>query len=295
MNTINSSKWEDNIQWETSDHTSNTAKNVASIQQNEITTESEWLREKDMYDNIWKVGINNHITANNIELKSAIYNPNNPEHHTSCLCMDERTINFGLNLAGSGILLADIIGFYQLVDLIKRINRKSEEKTGRKKIEKITSHESCGAAALYCKYKKLSWDTDDHGKEFSKKLAEALSLPYEHLELSTPHTARSIYVDFTGNFSEEPKSLPNGYNIAANKDFLDENPFIKDHITDQVWIAYSIAKLDKVHWDKINKDNPFFVFLVQNKWVEIDEYILSAIKELEWTNKGEIKIDYLTI
>lgn len=294
MNTVNRSIW-DNNDWERIDHTSDTADSVNAIRDIKITAESEWMREASMYNSIWEIGIQQYIMDNNIALESAIYDANNPDHHTSCLCMDERTINFGLNLAGSGILLADVIGFYQLVDLIKKINTKSEKETGKKKIEKITSHQSCGAAALYCEYKKLSGNPDEHGKDFSKKLADTLNLPYEHLELDTPHTSRSVYVDFTGIFSEEPNNLPNGYNVAADDEFLSDNPFIKDHITDQAWIAYSIAKLDKVHWDKINKNNPFFIFLVQKDWVAIDEYILSEIKLLEKEKEGEIKVDYLTI
>jgi hypothetical protein len=38
---------------------------------------------------------------------------------------------------------------------------------------------------------------------------ENKNVEYIHLEVSEPHNARSIYVDFTGNFNENHKYLPN--------------------------------------------------------------------------------------
>ncbi len=73
-------------------------------------------------------------------------------------CIDDRISEGQFRLAGSGILLAEKIWFFSLVNMIK--------KSG---VKEITSHEDCAEAKLYARIKSFDeWDTDKYGIEFAQ-------------------------------------------------------------------------------------------------------------------------------
>ena len=69
-----------------------------------------------------------------------------------------------------------------------------------------------------------------------------LKVEYKHLEVSTPHNARSVYLNFREEgFNENRTDLPSWYNVTARESFLQDKPEIKKHIWAQVDVAYKIA------------------------------------------------------
>lgn len=94
------------------------------------------------------------------------------------------------------------------------------------------------------------------------------------MNVTHPHEARAIYVDFTGDFHEEPDTLPNGYNITASELFLDEYKEIREHIATQAEVAFSIATGGHSFGDKINAENPFMIIMVGYEGQELPQDIL---------------------
>jgi len=270
-----------------------------------------WEKEKNIYNEINQYWIEKYAsglleTDINVKETNEIC-----EHHHTCVCMDERTNWTWLNLAGSGLLLADSLWNGDLekwINELARILVNIREENWDLKVSKISSHDQCGAAKIYANVLKERWidvwEPDEFAKEFSKKLASRMNeilanedknVEYLHLEVTEPHNARSIYVDFTGNFNENHKYLPNWYNVSTQKDFLQDNPKIAEHITAQVRVAYDIATSDHCYWDRIDEKNPFFVFLTYSKENPIDPKIKEDIEKLRDELWDSFKIDYFEV
>lgn len=245
-------------------------KNLDLIDNSELS-ESEykndiWEKELNFYNNL----ISEDLEIKDKEIKKFIENVKLAilEEVWCVCCMDDRTANGQFRLAGSGILLAEEIGFDWVVDMVK----KSE-------ITKITSHDDCWAAKLYAKAKWLDLEkSDEYAKEFSKKLAEATNLPYEHIEVNVPHAARSAYIDFSAKFNNKTVEwLPEGFIITTKNVEV-------SHILWQLNVAINIASWD--HWfgEKITKENPFFAFVLWEKWQdeELDKGIEKIKEERNW-------------
>lgn len=111
-------------------HSSDSDENIVpiSLQKNTMSNQDfidqSWEKQQPQYNEILALGsLDEYVKKHNIDLSKSIDN-HELSHGNACLCMDDRTEGFGLNLAGSGILLADAIGIEALADIIKKINAK---------------------------------------------------------------------------------------------------------------------------------------------------------------------------
>jgi len=194
---------------------------------------------------------------------------------TGCVCcMDDRTEDWQLRLAGSGILLAEEIWIEWIVELMKKYN-----------VEEVTSHDDCGAAKLYAKSKDLDLTkSDEYWIEFSKALAEKAGLPYRHIEIKKEHAARCIYVDFTNRFNPMwIEWLPKGFQVTAKWMPL-------KHVIDEIEVAYIISTSDHSFWDLITQVTPFYVFIVGTPDNFYDFTV--ALNKLVSKAEGKIRIDF---
>ena len=179
-------------------------------------------------------------------------------------CMDEGTPG-GYHYAGSGIL------------------REKEEVVAEFKaagVKKITSHDGCGAAALYAKANGIDVsEADVYGKKFAQEIAARLGLPYEHIsaeQMNRPkefHVSRIAYYDGTGRFDyQAAKELPAGFIISRG--------IQKDSASiEEAKVAFNIATGDHGFADKINTENPF-VFVVVGKTEEEVNRLTSELSGL---------------
>lgn len=134
-------------------------------------------------------------------------------------CIDERTPWGALHMAGSGILR----GLAQAA----RISLKA-------KVDIVTSHANCGAAGLWAKNAGFDpADGDQHGQEFSQKLAKKLGAGYDHIDFSQlagpadRHISRVIYYVGAPYFDQtRADGLPAGFTISrfwsGKKDAVEE-------------------------------------------------------------------------
>jgi len=228
-----------------------------------------WIKELTRFKIIKSVWINEYIRMLWTDVMTAF------KQKTGCVCcMDDRTEDWQLRLAGSGILLAEEIWIDGIVEIMKKY-----------KVEEVTSHDDCGAAKLYAKLKNLDISkSDEYAKEFSKKLAEKAGLPYRHIKVDYPHAARCIYVDFTNRFNPRwIHWLPKGFEITARGLPL-------KHIIDEINVAYTIATWD--HWfgDRIDQNSQFYVFIVgtPDNFYEFVEELNKVITKTE----GRVRIDF---
>ncbi len=231
--------------------------------------EKYWKKELTRFKIIKSVWINEYIRMLWTDVMTAF------KQKTGCVCcMDDRTEDGQLRLAGSGILLAEEIGIDGIVEIIKKF-----------KVEEVTSHDDCGAAKLYSKAKGLDMDkSDDYAREFSMELAKKAGLPYRHITVEHLHAARCIYVDYTNRFN--PKGihgLPKGFEITARGLPL-------KHIIDEIEVAYTIATWDHGFGEKIDENSQFYVFIV---WTPDNFYdFVEALNEVSVKAKWKIRIDF---
>ncbi len=171
--------------------------------------------------------------------------------HKLC-CIDEGTPMGDFRSAGSGILTEgeDRKAFIEAL-----------KKSG---VESVTSHEGCGAAALYKEQKGITDKTvSEVAIEGAKKLAEELGVPYSgHIEeLTRPmghHTARVVYVDGTGHFNpSKVDGIPQGF-VISRKLMTPEQSAL------EVSIALQIAFGDHGLGNKINQSEPLMVIVIGN-------------------------------
>ncbi|MDQ7023857.1 MAG: hypothetical protein Q9M97_10340 [Candidatus Gracilibacteria bacterium] len=200
-----------------------------------------WDKELTRFKIIKSVGINEYIRMLGTGVMNAF------KEKTGCVCcMDDRTEDGQLRLAGSGILLAEEIGIDGVVKIMKDFD-----------VDEVTSHDDCGAAKLYASNKNLDISkSDEYAKEFSKELAEKAGLPYRHIIVENPHAARCIYIDFTNMFN--PKGihgLPKGFEITARGLPL-------KHIIDEIEVAYTVSTGEDLFGDRINENSQFYIFVV---------------------------------
>lgn len=204
---------------------------------------SIWEKELRFYnsllDMIQRTKLNNHLVYDFVEsVKSAMWDT----IIWTVSCMDDRLSLHHLarmiRIAGSFVLLW---------------------------VKKITTHNDCGTAKKHIGNNNLQGNADE------RKEVEAFCMKYwfEHeyiWDIENPHEARSAFLDTTAKFNSNLVSL-NSFVITAHELI----PTI--HILDELNIAIDIATWP--HWfrDKINSENPFFVFVLWEKGVykEIEE------------------------
>lgn len=187
------------------------------------------------------------------------------DQHDCCVrCMDEGTPG-GFHYAGSGILR-------EKNEIIAELKAAG--------VKKITSHDGCGAAALYAKANGIDVsEADACGKKFAQEIATKLGLSHEHIsaeQMNRPkefHIARIAYYDGTGRFNyQNVKELPAGFIISRG--------IQKDSASvEEAKVAFSIATGDHGFGNKIDADNPF-VFVVIGKTTEEADQLASELSGL---------------
>ena len=228
-----------------------------------------WAKELTRFKIIKSVWINEYIRMLWTDIMTAF------KEKTGCVCcMDDRTEDGQLRLAGSGILLAEEIWIDGIVKIMKDY-----------KVDEVTSHDDCWAAKLYSESKNLDISkSDEYAKEFSKQLAKKADLPYRHIKVDNPHAARCIYVDFTNRFN--PKwihGLPKGFEITARGLPL-------KHIIDEISVAYQIATWEHGFGEKIDQNSQFYVFVV---WTPDNFYnFVEELNKVTTKAQWKIRIDF---
>jgi len=161
-----------------------------------IDTETEWMRAQASIERLEREGVSEKAFE--------------PSGEILC-CMDEGTPMGDLRSAGSGILTQG----EERARFIAAL-----KKAG---VESVTSHEGCGAAALYRERHGLTdKSVDEVAMEGAKHLAAELGVPYGgHItELARPkgfHNARVVYADGIGDFNpRKVESLPPGFVVSAS-------------------------------------------------------------------------------
>ena len=240
-----------------------------NIMDNTEHAKKYWTKELTRFKIIKSVWINEYIRMLWTDVMTAF------KQKTGCVCcMDDRTEDWQLRLAGSWILLAEEIGIDGIVDLMKKYN-----------VEEVTSHNDCWAAKIYAKTKGLDISkSDEYAKEFSKKLAKKANLPYRHIKVDHPHAARCVYVDFTNRFN--PKGihwLPKGFEVTAKGMPL-------QHIIDEIEVAFTIATWDHGFGDRIDQNSQFYVFVVGTPDNFYD--FVEALNEVSTKAEWKIRIDF---
>jgi hypothetical protein len=172
-------------------------------EEHQAQLEHEWKKQSASIEAVLAQGMQ--VYAESLEGVDAAFDT---KEHTLC-CIDEGTPQGDMRSAGSGILMEGD-------DRAKFI-----EELKRAGVKEVTSHEGCGAAALYKEKMGLTDKTvDEVAQEGARRIAEELGVPYKgHItELARPkefHNARVIYVDGTGSFNPSVvEGLPAGFVVS---------------------------------------------------------------------------------
>lgn len=197
------------------------------------------------------------------------------DHDHAVRCIDEGTPD-GFHSAGSGIL---------------RDKKEVLEAFRKAGVQKITSHDGCGAAKLYAQANKLDVNkSDEYAKEWSKNIAKELGVAYDHIssaEMNRPegqHISRVVYYDDTGKFDySKIQELPTGFiisrKIQSSADSIAEAK-----------VSFDIACSDHGFGSLIDSNNQFLIVPIGNSSKAIEELeaeLLPLVEEL-----GErVKID----
>ncbi|NMC51366.1 hypothetical protein GYA54_01390 [Candidatus Kuenenbacteria bacterium] len=199
--------------------------------------ERDWTGQLAIYQKIKQLGAEEYF-ASVADLAAAF---NADDHHVHC--MDERTPG-GIHCAGSGILLG--------LDAAAEFCAKSGARG-------ITSHESCGAAAIYARLNGLTGNSDELGVRFAQDLAVKTGLPYVgHLPVKKEHHfARAAYYDGTGIFdSTKAADLPPGF-------FINRANLPADYAANtEAATAARIAMGDHGYGQLITTQEPFWFFAI---------------------------------
>ncbi len=184
-------------------------------------------------------------------------------------CMDDRLsiVDWSIRIAWSWNLLLDSIWQDWLIEIFKKLW-----------VKKITTHNDCWAAGVYATSNNLDWDPDEITQELIKEISNSYNLKHEHISnIDIPHWARSIFVDTTARFNPSKVDwLPEAFVVTAKE-------FPVNHVIEQINIAIDIATWNHWFWEKIDKNNPFFIFIIWNKWIneELEEKI-EKVKQERW-------------
>ena len=160
----------------------------------------------------------------------------------------------------------------------------------------ISSHENCGAAKEDIKRILLNTEAvdisadivenilshlphrviEEHAKLFSKTLSIKLNIPDDHItdehmeRLSTIHKEKIVYIDLIGGtdpdlaFGFRKMELPNGFIL---------HPFLSnwENIFNRIEITMSIVFSAHGRGDHFDKENPFFIVLIDHPVYQIIE------------------------
>ncbi len=241
-----------------------------------VTKEKIWKKEEPLYKALIEWGEENELVKEFIlKVKKAIED----RIIWTVSCMDDRLsiVNWTIRIAGSWNLLSDAIWEEDLINILKELE-----------VKKITTHNDCWAAWIYANWKNLEEDidADEITRQLMVKLCNNYTLEHEHIsDIDIPHGARSMFVDTTAKFNPSKVSwLPESFVITAKS-------FPINHIIEQINVAIDIAIWDHWYWKKINKKNPFFIFIIWKIWE--NEKLETEIEKIQKQRWEIIKIKYI--
>jgi hypothetical protein len=261
----------------------------------DMEKEASWMEQREQINEILRNGVEAYVRdIPNLE------NAFEGREHTLC-CMDEGTARGDMRSAGSGILTEgeDRKAFLQsLLDA---------------GVEQVTSHEGCGAAALFRKKHGLeSMSVDDVAKAEAQKIVAELNAMRKEGEpevsyaghitdLSRPkefHNARTVYYDATGKFNpSKVAELPPGFVVSRR--FM--NP---EQAINEVKIALAIAFGDHGFGNKFSSQEPLLLVPIadqtepgfdQQRLTEELERIAASLVETSPKDAERVKIDGFTM
>ena len=163
-------------------------------------------------------------------------------------------------------------------------------------VKSISSHQNCGAAKEDIKRILLNTEAvdipadiaekilshlpqrviEEHARSFSKTLSIKLNIPDDHIpdenmeRLSTIHKEKIVYIDLIGGtdpelaFGFRKMELPNGFIL---------HPFLSnwENIFNRIEITMSIVFSSHGRGDHFDKENPFFIVLIDHPVYQIIE------------------------
>lgn len=226
--------------------------------------------QQSLFEKIYKNGFSDYVKdLENLELAFS------SKDHCVC-CIDEGTPNGPYHSAGSGILGKE----EEVLEDFKKAG-----------VTEITSHDGCGAAGLYTKAHELDLaKADEYGKEWSKKIAAKLGVPYRHIssgEMSRPkefHIARVAYYDGTGKFDySKVKELPAGFIISRVIQTSGKS-------VSEATLAFNIAIGDHGMGQLINKENPFVIVAIGKNTEDLLK-LMNELEEVKRATHDQVKID----
>ena len=183
-------------------------------------------------------------------------------------CIDDRTPG-GFHSAGSGILrpLDEVLASFK-----------------KARVAGITSHDGCGAAALYAKQNNLPGNTDEYGREWAKKIADLLDVTYENIEVDKPHNARVCYYDNTARFNyKEVDGLLPGFIISRG--IQSEAVSINE-----AGISTTIATGDHGFGKLITEQKPFLFLIIAKSEKELED-LKNELAPVQTKFGRQVKID----
>lgn len=223
-------------------------------------------------------------------------------------CMDERVPGISFGLAGSGILaLKEAQESCQSPRLIwlKALEIASDWISSlRNRLDMITSHARCGAAAqvfqgLPADMQERFADSDDLQIKFIRELANKLPLPYSHVPFTemqgSPdgHRALMTICDDIGGLSiRDRANVPDSFTITSA--FF--GPEEKDKAVAQVKLSTDIALGHHGFGHLITPEHPFRVVLIQNPSTPYSsQNLIQQLAALEARSNGRIKFEPTTL
>jgi len=168
------------------------------------------------------------------------------------------------------------------------------------RIELVTSHAGCGAAALKFKDMQAKGEalpegvttSDELGEYLAKQLAKELGAEHRHIshsELINPtHNERVLVIDGTGRFNANKiKDFPPRFTSAALG--LGED---KNYVKEEAEILSGIALGDHGFGDRFTVENPFHILVIGETQAQAEE-MKHLLTPFEAKMAGRVKLETL--
>lgn len=162
-----------------------------------------------------------------------------------------------------------------------------------KRVVLVTSHEDCGAVALYAKENNITGiSVEELGRERARGLAQKLGVGYQFINISAMsrpdkfHLARALYYDGTGLFNPVAVSgLPQGFLITRG--YISDQKYAEKLISIALEIAFSPHSFN----EKFTPASPFYFVVVANNNDQAGQLKAEVAKSLE--NHKNIMVDVI--
>lgn len=157
----------------------------------------------------------------------------------------------------------------------------------------VTSHEDCGAVALYAKENNvIDISTEELGKKKAQELAQKLGVEYRFIKISDMsrpanfHLARALYYDGTGLFDPSADSeLPQGFLITRG--YISDLEYAKKLVSIALGIAFSSHSFN----EKFTPQSPFYLVVVADNDSQVKQ-LKAELAEFK-NNYQNIMIDQI--